>query len=125
MSLAGLLVHPLAIVTPAVPDPDDVDDYGQPEPGTPTTVTVMGMVQPKTAREIAQVNQAGAEYSDHTIYLLPRHIDATAYIRDEPDAGRRFDIMGIRSFEFGANPHLELDVKLVGSTEGPTVPEGS
>ena len=124
MSLAGLLVHPLAIVTPSIAAPATFDEYGHPVAGSPTTVTVMGMVQPKTAREIAQVNQAGAEYSDHTIYLLPRPLEATAYIRDEPDAGRRFDIMGIRSFEFGANPHLEVDVKLVGSTEGPTV-EGS
>lgn len=120
MSFAGLLVHPLAIVTP-VPTASD-DEYGQPVPGTPEVVQVAGMVQPKTAREIAQSNQAGAEFSDHTIFLLPRHIDAAAYIRDDPDAGRRFDIMGIRSFEFGSQPHLELDVKLVGSTEGPTVP---
>lgn len=122
MSFAGLLVHPLAIVTPTVPDPDDVDEYGQPVAGTPNVVTVQGMVQPKSAREIAQTNQAGAEYSDHTIFLLPRHIAAAAYIRDEPDAGRRFDIVGIRSFEFGSAPHLEVDCRLVGSTEGPTVP---
>jgi hypothetical protein len=30
--------------------------------------------------------------------------------------------VGIRSFEFGSVPHLEVDAKLVGSTEGPTVP---
>jgi hypothetical protein len=122
VSFAGLLVHPLAIVTPVTPDPDIVDEYGQPVSGTPGVETVNGMVQPKTAREIAQVNQAGAEFSDHTIFLLPRHIEGAAYIRDDPDAGRRFDIIGIRSFEFGSVPHLELDVKLVGSTEGPAVP---
>jgi hypothetical protein len=120
VSFAGLLVHPLAIVTP-VPTASD-DEYGQPVAGTPDVEYVNGMVQPKTAREIAQTNQAGAEFSDHTIFLLPRRIDPAAYIRDDPDAGRRFDIMGIRSFEFGSVPHLELDVKLVGSTEGPTVP---
>ena len=122
MSFAGLLVHPLAIVTPAIPDPDDVDDYGQPVAGTDTVELVSGMVQPKTAREIALASQGGAEYSDHTIFLLPRRLNASAYLRDQPDAGRRFDIVGIRSFEFGSVPHLEVDVRLVGSTEVATVP---
>ena len=122
MSFAGLLVHPLAIVTPAVPDTDNVDGYGHPVAGTPTVVLVNGMVQPKTARELALASQGGAEVGDHTIYLLPRRISSAAYIRDQPDAGRRFDIIGIRSFEFGSVPHLEVDVRLVGSTEGPTVP---
>lgn len=121
MSYAGLLVHPLAIVTPAIADPDDVDGYGQPIAGTPTTVLVNGMVQPKTAREIALASQGGTEVGDHTIFLLPRKIHAAAYIRDQPDSGRRFDIVGIRSFEFGSVPHLEVDCRLVGSTEGPTV----
>lgn len=122
MSFPGLLVHPLAIVSPAAAVPGSDDEYGHPTAGTPAVVLVNGMVQPKTAREIAQVNQAGAEYSDHTIYLLPRRLPANAWIRDEPDAGRRFDIVGVRSFEFGSAPHLEVDVRLVGSTEGPTVP---
>ena len=125
MSFAGLLVHPLAIVTPATPDPDSVDGYGHPIAGTPTVQLVNGMVQPKTARELALASQGGAEVGDHTIYLLPRRINAAAYIRDQPDAGRRFDIIGIRSFEFGSAPHLEVDCRLVGSTEGPTVPAGS
>lgn len=121
MSFAGLLVHPLAIVTPVAASPADVDEYGQPVAGEPDVALVSGMVQPKTAREIALVSQAGAEVSDHTIYLLPRPLSAAAHIRDEPDAGRRFEITGIRSFEFGSAPHLEVDVHLVGSTEGPTV----
>src|SRR3954470_13610144 len=105
------MVHPLAIVTPVQAAPASDDEYGQPVAGTPAVVKVNGMVQPKTARELAQVNQAGAEFSDHTIYLLPRHMTGAAYIRDEPHAGRRFDIVGIRSFEFGSAPHLEVDVK--------------
>jgi hypothetical protein len=121
VSFPGLLVHPLAIVTPNTPDPDDVDGYGQPVSGTPTTELVNGMVQPKTAREVALASQGGAEIGDHTIFLLPRRLNAAAYIRDQPDAGRRFDIVGIRSFEFGSVPHLEVDCRLVGSTEGPTV----
>jgi hypothetical protein len=122
VTYASLMVHPLAIVTPTTPDPDDVDDYGQPVPGTPRTTLVNGMVQPKSASEVALVPQGGAEFSDHTIFLPTMHLSGAAYIRDEPDAGRRFDVVGIRSFEFGSVPHLEVDAKLVGSTEGPTVP---
>lgn len=121
MSLGARLIHPLAIVTPFVPDPDVVDEYGHQVEGTPDVIQIRGLVQPKTAREIAAVTQAGAEYSDHTIYLLPRRVSGAGYIRDDPDAGRRFDIVGVRSFEFGRSPHLEVDCKLVGSTEGPGV----
>lgn len=121
MSFASLLTHPLAIVTPVTPDPNDVDDYGQPVRGTPTVQAVSGLVQPKTAREAEASHQAGIEFSDHTIFLLPRHIAAGSWIRDDPDAGRRFDIVGVRSFEFGTEPHLEVDARLVGSTEGPEV----
>lgn len=122
MSFGARLIHPLAIVSPT--DAGTVDDYGQPVAGTPITRTFRGLIQPKTADEMPLVSQAGAEYSDHTIYMLPRHLPASGYIRDEPDAGRRFDIVGVRSFEFGRSPHLEVDCELVGSTEGPTV-EGS
>lgn len=125
MSYAGLLTHPLALVTPTVPDEDDVDERGQPREGTPTVELVHGLVQPKTAREVAASHEAGAQLSDHTIFLLPRRIAAGAYLRDQPDSGRRFDITGVRSFEYGSQPHLEVDCKLVGSPEGPSVPEGS
>lgn len=121
MSFGARLIHSLAIVAPTFPDSDDVDEYGQPVPGDPTVTAVRGLVQPKTARELAAVSQGGAESSDHTIFMLPRRLPAAAYIRDEPDAGRRFDVVGVRSFEFGRSPHLEVDAKLVGSTEGPAV----
>jgi hypothetical protein len=122
MSYAARLIHRLAIVTPTAPDPDDLDDYGHAIEGEPEVSVVRGLVQPKTAREIALVSQAGAELSDHTIFLLHQRLSASAYIRDEPDNHRRFDITGIRSFEFGRSPHLEVDARLVGSTEGPAVP---
>lgn len=125
MSFASLLVHPLAIVSPTNAGPPD-DDYGQPVRGTPDVVLVYGMVQPKSAREIALVSQAGAEISDHTIFLQPRRLSNAAYIADadadgELAGGRRFEITGIRSIEFGSAPHLEVDAVLVGSPEGPTV----
>lgn len=122
MTFAALLVHPLAVVTPTTPDDEDVDDYGQPVAGTPAVVTVRGMVQPRTAREAALVSQGGAPFGDHTIFLPPMRLSSAAYIRDDPDSGRRFEIVGVRSFEFGTQPHLEVDAKLVGHPEGPTVP---
>ena len=130
MSFAALLVHPLAIVEPAVVgDPEDaadLDDYGNPTADAPSVTLVRGLVQPKTAREVAAFSQAGAEYSDHTIFLLPRRLSGAAYIADADASGGlagagRFDVAGVRSFEFGTAPHLEVDVRLVGSTEGPTV----
>lgn len=127
MSFAALLTHPLAIVTPSIPDPDDVDEWGVPARTTSVEYVnglVQPLVQPRTGREMTASHQAGTELSSHTIFLLPRNIGQGAWIRDEPDAGRRFDITGVRSFEYGSAPHLEVDVKVVGSTEGPSV-EGS
>jgi len=125
LSFASLLVHPLALISPTTPDPDDVDERGHPLPGTPTVTLLNGMVQPKTAQQSAfeaqATGQAGAEISTHVIFLLPRQIPPGSWLRDEPDAGRRFDITGVRSFGFGSVPHLEVDVKLVGTTEGPEV----
>lgn len=123
MSFAALLVHPLAIVEPAY---GSDDEYGQPSAGTPTVTLVRGMVQPRSAREVVLASQAGAEISDHVVFLRPRRIATGAYIADADASGvlaggRRFDITGIRSFEFGSAPHLEVDCRLVGSTEGPTV----
>lgn len=123
MTFASLLVHPLAIVSPTA---GADDDYGLPAAGTPDVDLVMGMVQPRTAREMALVSQAGAEISDHTIFLLPRLIPQGAYITDADGSGilaggRRFDVQGVRSIEFGSSPHLEVDCRLVGSTEGPAV----
>lgn len=125
MSFASLLTHPLAIVTPSIPDPDDVDEDFKAARGPDEVVLVNGLIQPKTSagsdREVEASHQAGVEISTHTIFLLPRQIGQGAWIRDHPDRGRRFDITGIRSLEFGTVPHLEVDAKLVGSTEGPGV----
>lgn len=124
MSYAARLVHRLAIVTTA--EGAD-DDYGHPADGSVTTEAVRGLVQPRTAREMALLSQNGVPYSDHVIFLPSMRLDGAAYITDadtsgDPiDGGRRFEVVGVRSFEFGSTPHLEVDVKLVGSTVGPTV----
>lgn len=111
MSLAGLLAHRLALVTPtfAVVGGETV------QTGT-TVVAADGLVQPRSAAEIAALSQAGAEVSNHVIFLELRDIGPGTWISDnpaDPGAGRRYDITGIRRFDFGGSPHLEIDARLV------------
>src|SRR5512144_2422479 len=109
MPIGDRLIHSLTIVTPSTTGA--VDEYGQPVAGDPTTVNVPGLIQPKTAREIALISQAGAQLSDHVVFLQPQALSNAAYIRTNPDDGDRFEIVGIRYFNFGRDPHLEVDCK--------------
>ena len=118
MPINDRLIHSLAIVSPTR-DAEDIDEYGQPVAGEPIVTTVKGLVQPKSAREIALTSQAGAEVSDHTIFLMPQTLSGAAYIRFEPDTGDRYEISGIRSFEFGKDPHLEVDARRIISAANP------
>ena len=119
MPISDRLIHSLAIVTPT----DDVgtatDEYGQPIPGEPTVTLVSGLIQPKgqrEVREIALTSQAGAMLSDHTVYLARQTLSNAAYIRYEPDDSDRYEITGIRDYNFGTvNDHLEVDCKRVRS----------
>lgn len=110
MSFRSRLVHSLAIVTPT---PGAEDAYGHATAGTPSVALVAGLVQPRSAREVALSSQSGAEVSTHVVYLEPRAIAAGAWIRFDPDDGRRLDITGVRSLEFGGAPHLEVDARMV------------
>jgi len=113
MSFSARLIHDLTLVVPRHGIGDD--DYGQPETGLPQETPLRGLVQPKTARELALPSQAGAEIGDHTIYLTPRDIPTGAWFRDAD--GRRLDVTGVRRFEFGRSPHLEIDARAVTSDE--------
>lgn len=128
VSLASRLVHRLAIVSPSGDgDPDDLADlspYGDAETGTPTTELVRGLVQPRTTKEIEAISASSAEVGNHVIFLLRRRLAAGAYITDADDAGvlsggRRFEVVGVRDFDFGRSPHLEVDCNLVGPSEAP------
>jgi len=127
MSFAGRLVHRLAIIAATTGDPndvDDLDDYGHVTELGETVTAVRGLVQPRTVKEITAISQAGAAVGDHVIFLLPTNLPGNAYLVDADEdgvplaAGRRFDVVGVRSFEFGRSPHLEVDVRVVGSQEG-------
>lgn len=117
MSFAARLVHTLTHV--ATPEGPTDDDYGQPVPGTPVTATVRGLVQPKSVREIADTRSAGAALSDHTIFLEPMTLSAADHFLYGTD---RLEIVGIRSYDFGRTPHLEVDARRV--TASP-IEEGS
>jgi len=114
MSFRARLVHSLAIVTPApTTTPPTTDGYGHAIAGAPLVVTCPGLVQPRSAREVELSSQAGAEVSTHVIYLEPRSIHTASWIRFDPDDGRRFDVTGVRRYEFGRTPHIEVDVRMV------------
>lgn len=111
MSFSARLVHELTLSIPhRAADPDE---YGQPVATAVEEVTLRGLVQPKDVQEIALVSQAGAEIGDHTVYLLPREIPTGAWLTNE--RGERLDVRGVKRFDFGRTPHLELDVRLVRS----------
>jgi hypothetical protein len=120
VSFASRLTHVVMIEEPGDTDAD-VDDYGQPLPGTPTYRTVRAAIQPKKAEEIALTTQAGAVVSDHRIYLLPISITtAAAIIHDAQDCPMRHDLPDAR-YEVTSVPdaaglghHLELEAQLIG-----------
>lgn len=122
MSFAARMIHPLAIVTPTTTG--EPDEYNHPTAGTPAVALVMGNVQPRKAREIALSTNAGAELADYRIYLPTQDIpESGAWIRDEPDAGRRYDIVGVEPLRFGREPHLEILARLV-TSEAPLADTG-
>jgi hypothetical protein len=107
----------------------DVDTGDEDEYGHATTAPSIGQdfraaIQPKSAREVALLSQAGADIADWTIYLLPRdvdtadkivHVSADCPVReaaDLPDA--TFELSGIRNAA-GLGHHLEADARLVGN----------
>lgn len=118
MPFATRLIHDLAIVTPTHEVSGDLDDYGQPIAGEPDVDLVSGLVQPATARrnrEVALTSQAGALVADYVVFLQRRDLSNAAYIRFHPDNGDRYEIVGIRDYNFGRSPHLEVDCRRVTS----------
>lgn len=118
MSFENRLIHALTHVA-SVPTAVD-DEYGQPTPGTPVATSVRGLVQPKSTREIADTRSAGVAVGDHTIFLAPMTLSAADHFLYGDD---RLEIIGIRSYEFGSTPHLEVDARRI--TSSPAEDEGS
>lgn len=111
MSFLSLLTHPLTIIRTTFDDTEaERTTYGQPAQTT-DEIEVVGLVQPKTATEMADSRSAGSEIADHTIFLLPMALYGSDVFEDV--TGKRYTITGIRSFDFGSTPHLEVDAMAV------------
>ena len=122
MSFDDRLRHSLVIYrnVPAVvpahdpPGPTDgdpiLDDYGQPVMGATTVATVRGLIQPRSAKEIALTSQAGAVIGTHVGYMRPLAGLTTAdWIEHD---GVRFDILSMPDAA-GLGHHLELALQAV------------
>jgi len=109
MSFGNMLIHRLAIERSTT---GAVDDYNQPGQTWAAIATVRGLMQPKSVREVAQLNEAGAVVTDHTAFLLPTDLREADRIRFDPDDGRRYQITGVRNAA-GIGHHLEVDCRLV------------
>ena len=116
-------VHTLSIERPHGADGVDVDtdvdldEYGQPVRSFTELAEVPGLVQPKTAREIALASQAGAAIGNHTIFLARRDLTTADRIRDvtESASGPLYQVLAVRDFNFGQLAHLEVDAQRVAS----------
>ena len=91
-------------------DDGDPDEYGQPTSGTSVETTVRGLVQPRSVREMADSRSAGSEVADHVIFLPRMALDPADSLTY---AGELYLITGIRDFDFGALPHVEVDARRV------------
>lgn len=110
MSFDSRLLHEIVIERPT---DGAVDEYNQPTTTYATLATVRGLVQPKSVREIAQLNQAGATVSTHTIYLRPTEIQPSDRVMVAAGAmAGTYEIDGVRDAA-GLGHHYELDCRMV------------
>ncbi len=125
MPISDRLTHVVHLVRDVTTGTDD--EYGQPTTTLDVGEDFRAAIQPKSAREIALISQAGAAIGDWTIFLLPRvvtpadkviHESEVCPVREEadlPDA--TFELTGVRNAA-GLGHHLELDARLIGSPVG-------
>lgn len=110
MSFDSQLIHSLVIERPT---DGAVDEYNQPARTWATLSEVPGLVQPKTARELAQLNNAGAVVSTYSIYLRPTEIQASDRVRVAAGSmAGTYEIDGVRD-EAGQAHHLKADARQV------------
>ena len=87
-----------------------VDDYGQPVTAETTVATVAGLIQPRSAREVALASQAGAVIGTHVGYMRPL-VGLTTHDWIE-HGGVRYDIVSVPDAA-GLGHHLELGLVAV------------
>jgi hypothetical protein len=118
-------VHSLSIERPYgvdgidVDSDTDLDEYGQPIRSFSELAAVPGLIQPKTAREIALASQAGAAIGNHTIFLARQDVTTADRIRDVTAGagGPLYQVLGVRDFNYGGLAHLEVDAVRVASAD--------
>jgi head-tail adaptor len=108
MSFDSRLVHEVAIERAT---PGTVDDYNQPSLTYATIATVPALVQPKSGRERAQLNEAGAVKAEYRIYLRPTDITEGDHLIKQ-DSGEVYEI-GFVADAAGIGHHLEIDATRV------------
>lgn len=108
MSFDSLLVHELVIRRQA--PSGGVDGWGQPVSAAVTVATVPGLVQQRSADEVALVSQAGAVIGQHRAFLRPLEgLGTDCWVEV---AGERYDVLAIADAG-GRGHHLELDLRRV------------
>lgn len=104
-----LVVKRLAPVLDGSGDPV-LDDYGQPTFAPTTFATVPGLIQPRTAQEVALLSQGGAVASTHIGYMrLLAGLTTADWIEHD---GIRYDITGMPDAA-GLGHHFELALRAV------------
>lgn len=98
-----------------------VDDYGNPVRTTDTIASdVAAGIQPRSAREVAALHEAGAVISDTRIYLLPRDVTTADAVYHDPTACPASPDLPEATYNLvnaldaaGAGHHIQVDAKLV------------
>lgn len=98
-----------------------LDDYGQPESQTDAVASdVAAGIQPRGAREIAALHEAGAVVSDTRIYLQDFALRTADAIHHDPAAcpaspdlpEATYNVVNLRDAA-GAGRHVEADARLL------------
>jgi head-tail adaptor len=104
MSFDSRLLHELAIERST---DGAVDDYNNPTQVFATLATVRALVQPKSGRELAQVNETGPVRGEYRVFMRPTDItEGDHLVRQDPD--EVYQILFVADAG-GIGHHLELD----------------
>lgn len=105
-----MFIHALTI-TRTSRDYNVLDERGQPTTSGTVVTSVYGLVQPRRVREMLDAESAGSEIGDHVIFIpIGTDLQSDDYITYGTD---RYQVTGIRRFDFGALAHIEVDARLI------------
>ena len=93
-----------------------LDGMYQPVMAETTLATVKGLIQPRSAREVALTSQAGAVIGQHVGYMDPLvglGTDCWIELVEPADMAGRYDILSMPDAA-GLNHHMELALQRVG-----------